>query len=82
MTYPPANAPVAYSALARRIVSTWSEEWKLECEVRYLAELPLPRRNEALDGSDALRGMRQLRGDAAVAEMRTLIDRYAMLRQG
>lgn len=82
MTYPPADAPVAFSILSGRMVSTWSEEWKRECEVRYLAELPLPRRNEALDGTEGLRGMRQLRGDAAVAEMRTLIDRYAMLRQG
>jgi hypothetical protein len=50
MSYPPANAPVTYSFLADREVSTWSEEWKEECELKFLAELPLARRNQALDG--------------------------------
>jgi hypothetical protein len=82
MPFPPDNPPRVYSVLAGREVSTWSEEWKLECEVRYLAEMPLAKRNEALDGvTDGLRGMRQARGEAAVAQMRALIDRYATLLQ-
>ncbi|WP_420104168.1 DUF7696 family protein [Bosea sp. (in: a-proteobacteria)] len=69
-----------YSVLAGREVDTWSEEWRLECEVLFLAEMPLARRNEALDGvKDGLRGIRQIRGDAAVAQLRELIDRYAAL---
>lgn len=80
-TYPPANPPMTFSVLAGRDVSTWSEEWKLECEVRFLAELPLTRRNDALDGvPDQLRGIKQIRGEAAVAQLRALIDRYAALK--
>ncbi len=33
------NHPMAYSRLAGREVSTWSEEWKHECEIAYLARL-------------------------------------------
>lgn len=75
------KAAMKFSILAGREVSTWSEEWKLECEVRFLAELPLARRNEALDGvKDGMRGMKSIRGDAAVAQMRAEIDRYAALK--
>lgn len=46
------------------------------------AEMPLARRNAALDGiKDELKGMRQIGGEDAVAQMRALIDRYAMLLQ-
>lgn len=80
MPYPPENPPLAYSVLAGREVSTWSEEWQHECEVKFLAEMPLIKRNQALDGvKDALRGIRQIRGDAAVARLRAEIDRYAAL---
>lgn len=50
MPYPPDNAPHVFSILAGREISTWSEEWKHECEVRFLAGLPLRARNDALDG--------------------------------
>ncbi|KRE07481.1 hypothetical protein ASE63_22540 [Bosea sp. Root381] len=80
MRYPPENPPLAYSFLAGREVSTWSEEWKEECELKFLAEMPLSKRNQALDGvKDELRGIKQIRGDAAVAKLRAEIDRYAAL---
>jgi hypothetical protein len=81
MPYPPDNPPRVFSVLAGREVSTWSEEWKHECEVRFLAELPLAKRNNALDGvKDELRGKKGIRGDAAVAHIRAEIDRYAALK--
>ncbi|WP_454655023.1 DUF7696 family protein [Bosea beijingensis] len=81
MPYPPDNAPHVYSILAGREVSTWSEEWKHECEVRFLAGLPLRERNDALDGvKDGLKGMKAFRGDASVVQLRKEIDRYAALK--
>lgn len=81
MPYPPDNPPHGYSVLAGREVSTWSEEWKHECEVRCRANMTLAQRNEALDGvKDGMRGVRQIRGDAAVAQLRAEIDRYARLK--
>ena len=80
MPYPPENPPRAFSVLAGREVSTWSEEWKEECEAKFLAEMPLTRRNQASDGVKyELRGIKQIRGDAAVAKLRAEIDRYAAL---
>ncbi len=81
MPFPPHNPPHVFSVLAGREVSTWSEEWKHECEVRFLAGLPLGDRNRALDGEkDGIRGMKSIRGEAAVAHLRAEIDRYAALR--
>lgn len=78
MPFPPDNPPRAFSILAGREVSTWSEEWKHECEVRFLAGLPIRDRNNALDGvKDEIRGMKSIRGEAAVAHLRAEIDRYA-----
>lgn len=80
MPFPPDNPPRVFSILAGREVSTWSEEWKHECEVRFLAGLPLRERNNTLDGvKDELRGMKSIRGDAAVAQLRAEIDRSATL---
>ncbi|WP_336810956.1 DUF7696 family protein [Bosea sp. MMO-172] len=69
-----------HSILAGREVSTWSEEWKHECEVQMLAELPLARRNEVFD--EPGKGMKFKRGEVAVAYLRAEVDRYAMLRRG
>ncbi len=81
MPFPPDNPPHVFSILAGREVSTWSEEWKHECEVRFLAGLPLRERNDALDGvKDGLKGMKGFRGEPAVAHLRAEIDRYAGLR--
>lgn len=41
---------MVYSRLAGREVSTWSEEWKHECEIAYLAAIPVGKRNVFLDG--------------------------------
>ncbi|HEV7257729.1 MAG TPA: hypothetical protein VGN82_08100 [Bosea sp. (in: a-proteobacteria)] len=80
MPFPPDNPPRVFSVLAGREVSTWSEEWQHECEVRFLAGLPLTKRNQVLDGvKDELRGIRNIRGDAAVVRLRAEIDRYATL---
>ena len=81
MPYPPDNPPHVFSILAGREVSSWSEEWKHECEVRLLAGMTLAERNRTLDGEkDGLKGMKAFRGDAAVANLRAEIDRYAALR--
>jgi len=53
---------------SEREVSTWSEEWRHECEVAFLAGLTLAQRNQALEGEkDGMRGMKSILGDAAVA---------------
>ena len=86
-SYPPANPPMVFSVLAGREVSTWSEEWKHECEIAFLASMPLGKRNETLDGvtgsqdRDA-RGIKGIRGEAAVARLRSEIERFASLRNG
>lgn len=81
-----ANAPMVFSILAGCEVSTWSEEWKHECEIAFLASLPTGKRNEVLDGvtgsqdRDA-RGIKGIRGEAAVARLRAEVDRYGALKQ-
>lgn len=81
MPYPPDNPPHVFSILAGREVSTWSEEWQHECEVRFLAGLPLGDRNRALDGEkDGMRGIKNIRGEAAVTRLRAEIERYGMLK--
>ena len=81
MPFPPDNPPHVFSVLAGREVSTWSEEWKHECEVRFLAGMSLAERNRTFDGEkDGLKGMKSFRGDAAVTHLRAEIDRYAMLK--
>lgn len=47
---------------------------------RFLAELPLAKRNNADGVKDELRGMKSIRGDAAVAHLRAEVDRYAALK--
>lgn len=78
------NRPLAWSHLAGREVSTWSEEWRHECEVAHLASLTLAQRNLMLDGVPGStdreeRGIKGVRGPTAVAELRAAIDRYAEL---
>lgn len=80
MPFPPDNPPRVFSILSGREVSTWSEEWKHECEVRFLAVMPLREWNNALDGvKDEIKGVKNFRGDAAVAQLRIEIDCYAAL---
>jgi len=80
MPYPPENPPKKFSILAGREVSTWSGEWQHECEVQYLAGLPLAKRNEVFD--EPGKGMKFKRNDIAVAHLRAEIDRYAKLNAG
>lgn len=81
MPYPPDNPPITFSILSGREVSTWSEEWKHECEIRYLAGMKLGDRNEALDGvKDGLRGIKSIREEKPVPHLRAEIDRYAALK--
>lgn len=85
MNYPPANPPLAYSHLAGCQVSTWSEEWKHECEIAYLAGLPPPKLSVMLDGVAGStnredRGIKGVRGEAAVATLRAEIARFRALK--
>lgn len=64
-----------------------SEAWRAECEARHVLRLPQAERMEYLrgrdaqPGQDAVRGVLQIRGQAAVQEladrMRSLRDAYA-----
>lgn len=82
----PANHPLAWSHLAGREVSTWSEEWKHECEIAHLASLPPGKHNELLDGVTGSadrdqRGIKGALGEAAVAKLRAEIERYGKLKR-
>lgn len=85
LNFPPADPPLAYSYLAGREVSTWSEEWKHECEIAYLAGLAPPKLSVMLDGVAGStdreeRGIKGVRGEAAVATLRAEITRYRALK--
>ena len=80
-TYPPANPKMAYSRLAGREVSTWSEEWKHECEIAYLAGMKPEKLRAMLYGvqgaqDESARGIKHHRGDVAVARLVSEIERY------
>ena len=75
------SQPTKFSILAGCEVSTYSEEWKHDCEIRYLASLPLGERNALLDGvKDGFRGIRGVRGEAEVVKLRAEIDRLKSLK--
>ncbi len=81
MPSPPANHLMAYSRLASREVSTWSEEWKHECETAYLAGMKPERRKGMLYGvqgaqDESAKGIKSQRGEAAVALLVSEIDRF------
>jgi hypothetical protein len=85
LNYPPPNPPLAYSHLAGREVSTWSEEWKHECEIAYLSGLAPPKLSVMLDGVAGStdreeRGIKGVRGEAAVAVLRAEVARYRQLK--
>lgn len=82
-SYPPADPPMVFSRLAGREVSTWSEEWKHECEIAYLAGMKPEKLRAMLYGvqggeGDSARGIKQVRGDAAVAQLVSEIERYRL----
>lgn len=75
---------MALSLLAGREVDTSSEEWRLECEVAYLLDLPEAKRRDLIDGppgstGDA-RGIRGKRSDAAAAMLWAQVERLRVLR--
>lgn len=43
-----------------RVVSTMSEEWKIECEARYLLRMPLQQRRHALERREQIRGVKSV----------------------
>lgn len=85
MPWPPANPPLAYSHLLGREVSTWSDQWKHECEVAYLLDMPVAARNLLLDGVTGgtfeERGIKGVRGEAAVAQLRSEIAKLSEIRK-
>ncbi|TCR60920.1 hypothetical protein [Bosea sp. BK604] len=85
-TRDPANEPMAFSLLANREVSTWSEEWRHECEVTYLLDMPAEKRRAVLYGvqggeGDEAKGIKHHRGDAATAQLASEIERLKRLRE-
>ena len=76
------NQPMALSLLANREVSTSSEEWRHECEVGYLLDMPIAARNLLRDGvtggTHDERGIKGARGEAAVAQLRLEIVRLGV----
>lgn len=83
MSAPPPS--FAWSHLAGREVSTSSEEWRHECEIAYLLAMPTAKRNTFLDGVPGStdreeRGIKGVRGEAAVAKLRAEIIRLHGLK--
>lgn len=84
-TFPPDDPPMAYSQLAGREVSTWSEEWKHECEVAHLAGMRPEKLRGMLYGilggeGETARGIKHHRGEAATAQLVSEIERYRLAK--
>jgi hypothetical protein len=95
-TTPAANGPSFVRLIDGREVSTWSDDWRHECEARFLLSLPLERRRCLMYGdwhhvfgtrNDQERrgGIAQKRGQAAVsrleATMREIWEQRKQRRQ-
>lgn len=79
--YPPVNSKMVFSRLAGHEVSTWSEEWKRECEIAYLAGLKPEKLRAMLYGvqgaqDESAKGIKSHRGEAAVAQLVSDIERF------
>lgn len=75
------NERLVDSVLACRKVSNYSEEWKLECEIAYLAALKPPALETALVGAPGSNdSIKAKRGAAEVDRLRAAITRYNQLR--
>lgn len=75
------DPPMAFSRLAGRAVSTSSDEWRHECEIAFLAGLAPEELRAMLYGVEGAegehaRGIKSHRGDAAMAQLLTEIERY------
>jgi hypothetical protein len=82
-SYPPAEPPMKVLPPRGREVSTWSEEWKDECEIAYLAGLKPEKLRAMLYGvqggeGESARGIKHHRGDAAVAQLVSKVERYRL----
>lgn len=75
------NERLVDSVLAGRKVSNYSDEWKQECEIAYLASMKPPALETTLVGApgsnDSIKGKR---GPAEVERLRAGIARYNQLR--
>jgi len=81
------NHPKVYSHLAGREVSTWSEEWRHECEVAaVLAMTPAQQRSFFEGTTDPAtgrkeRGVIEIRGAAAVERIKADMMRLEDIRR-
>lgn len=75
--------PTAFSHLAGREVSTWSEDWRHECEVNAVLAMTPDQRRAFLEGTTEPRqtGVVQVRGQAAVERIREDMQRLAEMRR-
>jgi hypothetical protein len=79
--------PTAYSYLAGREVSTWSEEWRHECEVAAVLAMSPDQRRSFFDGATNSvsgrkeRGVTDIRGAAAVERIKADMMRLEELRR-
>lgn len=76
------NHPMPESCFAGREVSTLSEGWH-ECEIAYLAGMKPDKLRAMLYGiqgaqDESASGIKQKRGEAAVAQLVSEIERYKM----
>lgn len=74
-----------FSLLANREVSTWSEEWRHECEVAYLLSLTPEKRRAMFYGvqggeADEAKGIKSHRGEAATAFLWSEVERLKTLK--
>lgn len=80
------DSPV-YSHLAGREVSTWSEEWRHECEVEAVLAMSPAQRKSFFDGATDAEGRRErgvvdIRGAAAAEKIRVDMARLDEIKRG
>jgi hypothetical protein len=75
------NERLVDSVLAGRKVSNYSDEWKQECEIAYLASLKAPALETTLVGAPGSNdSIKSKRGPAEVERLRAGVARYKQLR--
>lgn len=72
----------AISQFTRQPISTWSEEWRYECELRTVLAMSRAERTEFFNGNKDAgnRGIVAIRGLDAAERFRRDLDRLAELR--